>query len=490
MNTLEYAPQQETRLTYEQFQELADWDRMKIIAENRVLNTDTYNRTMDYLRGPEGWKEEETYTLQMRKSPYGYLVAAGIEDAIGELTSKPITQEELDFAEACYNNLQTPAPAFNKEMWQTIIDDYDGYLPIEANGVPDGTVVLPGEPLLRVTGPSELIAHFEHLFHRPFYSTLVATKAHEITRLLGDPDRFIEVGKRAAPAELTHLQALKAIQIGGGINQTSNDAGAAIFENMEAVGTIGHRYVQRFESVEAAFRHAIENLDAVSLLVDLTDSYEGMEIALRLKEEYRDTGKKIWIRLDGGDLKNQVRFYLDECAKRGFTDPVLDRLTVEGYEDIAEMADIESIVSEEEKARVKYGAGGMAIAANTARSDASTGFKLSEYEGFEGELEPTMKFSDSRTKRSIPGKPTIAIQDGQRYVAQVNELQPAEDLLTPLYRDGRNAYRTLPTDAYQRCQEQFQALQPYIENGKIELMFSPETAKKIGKVLCKYGMED
>jgi nicotinic acid phosphoribosyltransferase len=91
--------------------------------------------------------------------------------------------------------------------------------------VPDGTVVLPGEPLLTVRGNVELIAHFEPLFHRIFYASMVATRAHVLSEILGDSDRFIEVGKRGAIDDHQHFLALRAMKVGGGFHLTSDDAG-------------------------------------------------------------------------------------------------------------------------------------------------------------------------------------------------------------------------------------------------------------------------
>lgn len=471
--------------SYKDFTELPDFERMRIVANNPILNTDTYNRTMDHLHGPEGWRKEETYTLQMRRSPFGYLVVAGVENSVDEITAKPITDAQLDFAEAFYADRHIPM--FNRTMWQEVITKHGGRLPIEIHGAPDGTVMLPGEPILRVTGPGELVAHYEAAFHRPFYSTLVATKAHEINRLLGGPQRFIEVGKRSTPDELTHQMAVKAMQVGGDLNLTSNDAAVAAFDQLQPVGTIGHRYVQRFPDVETAFRHAIDNLDTVSLLVDLVDSYQGLKLALRLKEEYRSTGKKIGVRLDSGDIKQQLLFYLKECEARGFTDPNLDKVVVEGIESLDEMRDIEAALREEQKQRVVYGAGGLLVARETSRSDASTGFKLSEYVDAKGNLVPTSKKSDSPGKESLPGRPTVAIINGQRVIAQATEAAEHTDLLMPLYSEGNRIPTGGLNAAQQRRRLQYEALRPLIES-KTRATISPQTAQKIGEVMGRYDL--
>lgn len=473
METLEFRPQEA----------MSDEERQLRAMMNPIISTDTYNRTMDHLRGPEGWREEETYVLQMRKSPYGYHVAAGIEDAVREVTGKQITQEMLDEADDYFTNENNVA-FFNRAMWQEIIDEHDGYLPIEINGVRDGTVMLPGEPLMRITGPGELIAHFEHVFHRPYYQTLVATKAHEITKLLGDPSRFIEVGKRGTPNELTHMQAIKAMQIGGDITMSSNDAAAYAYDNVQSAGTIGHRYVQRFPSVEEAFAHAAKNLDRVSLLVDLINSYDGMNAALELKQAYRNTSKQIWARLDSGDLKAQVRYYMDRCAELAFFDPVKDRLIVEGFEDINEIAEIESILSETEKKRVSYGGGGILVADQTARSDASSGFKLAEYVTSYGERIETRKFSMG--KASLPGQPTLVINGLRRTIAQVKEMK-GDDLLEVLYRPGSPIIMSSIDQARARRTETYDSVEESLAFDRCADI-SPRTQKIMADIALRYGL--
>lgn len=425
-------------ITFAEFKQLPLSIRSSIIARNRIVNTDTYNRTMAHLNGelfksaeatPEAKEKNSrmggapaTFTLQMRRSPFEYLVAAGVQDMVEELTTLPISKAELDFAIEYYK--EAKVPFFNEEMWRSIVYENGGTLPIDIKGLRDGSIFLPCEPLLTVKGPEEILAHFEHVFHRLFYSTLVATRAHELLKIIEDPRRFIEVGKRGAITEQQHHQALRAMEIGSGFNLTSNDCGLGLGDFSD-VGTIGHRYVQRFSSEEKAFRHAIENLPGVTLLVDLIDTYKGIDLSLRLKDEYRDTGKKIWVRLDSGDIKDQVRYFLAKSQERGMTDPVLDRVVVEGVESIEEIAEIEAMIiqefGQEARKRVIYGAGGLLISEQVSRKDASTGYKLSQYTDISGSKEPTLKKSNSPGKESLPGEPQLAIVDGKRVVVQAGE---------------------------------------------------------------------
>lgn len=499
-------------ISYQDFKALPYTAQKSLIAKNRIINTDTYNRTMNELSGKlldskageasqaQDYRrnDQATFTLQLRRSPFDYLVACGIEDMVDELTLLPISQAELDFAVEHYKE-HSNVPFFNKKMWQDVIDNNEGKLPFEIRGVRDGTVVIPGEPLLTVKGPEELVAHFEHVFHRVFYSTLVATRAHALSEIVGDSGRFVEVGKRGAITEEQHLQALKAIYVGGGFTLTSNDAGSVILP-LKDTGTIGHRYIQRFSTEEASFRHAIEILDAVTLLVDLVDTYKGIDLSLELKDEYRSSGKKIWVRLDSGDILDQTRYFLKETIKRGMTDPLLDRVVVEGIDSLDEIQKIEDMIAEEfgtdQLQRVVYGAGGLIVSDETSRSHASSGFKISVYTDENGELQPTMKFSNSPGKISQPGDPKLVILNGRRVIAQEQEkLNGAVlELFETLYLNGKTLSSNF--DGAQRARENLirqSALMGLSERSRAELKAlraepSASTRQKIFDIHQKYGL--
>lgn len=499
-------------ITLAEFKALPYSAQKNLIARNRIVNTDTYNRTMDELstkllssstktKGSdlEAKKNDQaTFVLQLRKSPFDYLVACGIEDMVEDLTMLPITRAEFNFAKEYYK--ETNVPFFNEKMWSDLIEKHDGKLPFEIRGVKDGTIVLPGEPLLVAKGPEELVAHFEHVFHRVFYPTLVATRANVLSDIVGDPGRFVEVGKRGAITEEQHLQALKAIYVGGGFTLTSNDAGSVILP-LKETGTIGHRYVQRFNTEEASFRHAIEILDSVTLLVDLVDTYQGIDLGLKLKSEYRQSGKKIWMRLDSGDILDQVRYFLTETNKLGFTDPVLDKVVVEGIDSLEDIREIEKMIvaefGREALKRVIYGAGGLLISDQTSRSDASSGFKLAEYTDENGELHASMKFSNSRGKISFPGSPCLSVAEGKRIIAQSDEKLGGEvmELFEPLYVYGNTfcGGKESVQEARERLVRQAKLFD--ISNlSKAQLKGlrgqpSPSTEDKITHLYEKYGLK-
>ncbi|MEI6673114.1 MAG: hypothetical protein WCL02_07525 [bacterium] len=90
-------------ITYEQYQSITDLQVRKDIAKkNKIIQTDAYNRTMNFLKGEKSYKRE-TFSLSFRRSPNNkYVVVDGIRSALKEILSVKITQAELDFAKAFY----------------------------------------------------------------------------------------------------------------------------------------------------------------------------------------------------------------------------------------------------------------------------------------------------------------------------------------------------------------------------------------------------
>lgn len=488
--------------------------RRELVSRNKVINTDHYNLVMDHLESQRPVNSRSaanddhlatktvadqpgSYTLQLRRSPQPYTVACGLEDAVERLALLRVTQEELDFAKEWYASIGR-SDLLNTEMWQSIIDNHDGRLPITVKGVPDGTILKAGEPLARVDGPSELVAHFEHVFHRVFYESMVATKARAIKEILGDPKRFIEVGLRSTVTDVQHMDALYAALVGGGIDFTSSEGGACA-NKIRSGGTIGHRYLETFVSEEKAFRFAIEGSDprGVTLLIDLVDSMQGLKKAIDLKVEYRDCGKPIGARLDSGtveDLKNQVRYYLTRTNELGLTDPKRDYLVVEGIDSLEELKEIEEMMirefGQEARARVLYGAGGLLVSDGATRTAASSGFKQAAYTNELGDLEPCMKPHRS-TKGSYPGMPTLVVKDGRRMIAQEDEHLGGvvEQLFRTVYSLSSGlTERSSPEQAKQRAEDTFDRfVRP---TGEVaQPVQSRATIEMTRKIFEQYGVE-
>ncbi len=424
------------QITYEEFENIKNIQvRKDIVGANRILQTDAYNRTMAHMRWEKGI-QEETFTLTFRKSPNNsFNVIHWVRNTLQTLFQHPITQSELDFAKAAIQTVNKSkwVSYFNEQMRQDIIDNNSGYIPLTITSVEDWTVLKPQEPLMRVTWPGEIAAHFEPCLIPIFYQSVVATDAAYLDEIISDW-RMIEVGKRGAVNEAMHIDALESLYIWWWLTHTSNDAATVIYPQLTSVWTIWHRYLSSYASENEAFRNAIETADKASLLVDMADSYSGIEKSIELKKEYRDNPEKIVsMRLDSGDLIKQAIYALTLQKEAWLTDPTRDKIIIEGIESIDEFRKIDKEIEDawfNPKRWIIFWSWEILIAKNKVRSAVSAGFKLTNTI-----LWPTWKISNSPWKEPIPGKPNIEIREDERVIVQEDEAVNWKRLLTKVYEN-------------------------------------------------------
>lgn len=451
------------QISYEEYQQITDLQLRKDIAKkNKIIQTDSYNRTMNYLKGPD-WSKEEAYTLSLRRSPNKkYVVVDGIRNQIKGLFSTPIAQHELDFAEKFYADQKRKwgNGHFNKAMRQEVIDIHNGYVPLTINAVQDGTALKPKEPAMTVKGPGEIAATYEPLLLRIFFQSVVATDAHYIDQILGE-GRVVEFWKRAAPNEDYHLDAIQANIVGASLKITSNDTAALVYPQLRAWGTTAHRYFACYPTEDDAFLNAIEKTDNIALLVDLIDSYAGIDKIIALKKKYRATGKKIAMRLDSGDLAHQAVYTLQQLQKHNMLDPELDKIVVADISTIDDLIKVETAVTEawfDPKQFIMYGLGGLLIAREKTRDKVSGGYKLTNTESW-----ATGKLSNDIDKIPIPGIPNVEIRENKRVIVQEYEKVEGQRLLEKVYDHGEIFFKGNDLDAIDEAKKRLKETFEYID---------------------------
>ncbi|MGA9630926.1 MAG: hypothetical protein WBQ63_05855, partial [Candidatus Acidiferrales bacterium] len=145
------------------------------MREYSGLLTDLYELTMaaGYLQ--TGFDARATFELFPRHLPpkRNYLVAAGLEQALDFLENVRFTADEIDFLR-------------QHVLFRRISAKFFDYLTAfrftgDAWAVPEGTLVFPGEPLLRITGPIAEGQILEtYLLATLGYETTIASKAARI----------------------------------------------------------------------------------------------------------------------------------------------------------------------------------------------------------------------------------------------------------------------------------------------------------------------
>jgi nicotinate phosphoribosyltransferase len=380
-----------------------------------------------------------SFELFVRKLPpnRAYLVFAGLEQAIGDLLRLAFAPEQIEAIRRwpMFRGLDPAvldalaAMRFEGDVW----------------AVPEGTVVFPGETLLRVTAPLPQAQWVEtYLVAALAYPTLVASKAARMVTVAGGRP-LQEFGARRGHGPHAGFLAARAAYIAGFAGTSLVEAARLL--GIPASGTMAHSWVQSFPDEPSAFAAFARAFGASStLLVDTYDTLEGVEHAAAIEPPIPA------IRIDSGDLDDltrRARAILDERGRPGV------KIMVSGDLDEYRIA-----------ALVRSGAPvdgfGVGTELITSRDAPALGmvYKLVELDG-EG------KYKLSPAKKTYPmAKQVFRRRDAAgRFagdlVTRADESAAGDPLLVQVVRAGRLAGPLPSLEAIRaRCRDQLAALPP------------------------------
>jgi nicotinate phosphoribosyltransferase len=271
---------------------------------------DLYELTMLAGYFERGMHEQPaTFDFFFREAPFhgGYAVLAGLDPALGWLTSLRFDESDLDYLES----LRLFKGAF---LAYLSAFRFKGTV----TAAPEGTVVFPHEPVLTVEGALAQAQIVETaLLNMVNFETLIATKASRVVRA-ASPAKVIEFGARRAQGPDGALSARRAAAIGGVLTTSHLQAGKVF--GLPVAGTQAHSWVMSFPSETEAFRaYAAAFPDSCVLLVDTYDTLRsGIPNAIAVAKDLESKGSKLaGVRLDSGDLvslSREARRMLDEAG--------------------------------------------------------------------------------------------------------------------------------------------------------------------------------
>jgi nicotinamide phosphoribosyltransferase len=151
---------------------------------NLILNTDSY-KASHYLQYPPQTSHLSSY-IESRGGEYQQLVFFGLQVFLKEYLCHPIMKEEIDEAEAILIAHGLP---FNREGWQYIVEQHNGYLPLLIEAIPEGTVLPTKNVLIQVVNTDPqcfwLTSYIETALLRAiWYPTTVATVSWQIKQII------------------------------------------------------------------------------------------------------------------------------------------------------------------------------------------------------------------------------------------------------------------------------------------------------------------
>lgn len=367
----------------------------KMLAYNQSLSllTDFYQMTMAY----GYWKskvdtKEAVFHLFFRNNPFkgGFTVACGLEYVIDYLENFKFDKTDIDYLSSLKGNDE-------KSIFDKGFLNYLGDLRFECDvdAVPEGTIVFPHEPLIRIQGPiiqSQILETV--LLNILNFQTLIATKAARmLIAAQGEP--ILEFGLRRAQGIDGALAATRAAYIGG-CAATSNVLAGKIF-GIPVGGTHAHSWVMSFDDELEAFKaYAKAMPNNCIFLVDTYDTLEGVKRATEVGKWLRQQGHEmIGIRLDSGDLA-----YLSIEARK-----ILDAEGFPNAKIVASNELDEGVITSLKDQGAQIAIWGVGTKLVTAYDQPALGgvYKLSAIREQAGEWKYKVKLSEQSVKVSNPG---------------------------------------------------------------------------------------
>jgi len=249
-------------------------------------------------------QREASFHLFFRQNPFkgGFAISSGLAEVIDFLAHFQFARTDLDYLASLQGNDGSPlfAPAFLRYLEDL---RFTGQL----HAVPEGTLVFPHEPLLRIEAPLIQAQLLETaLLTLVNFPTLIATKAARVCQA-AQGDGVLEFGLRRAQGVNGGLTASRAAYLGG-CTGTSNVLAGQRY-GIPIKGTHAHSWVMSYPSegeAFAAYARALPN--NCIFLVDTYDSLAGIEQAIAVGQQLQADGHRmVGIRLDSGDLLSLSR---------------------------------------------------------------------------------------------------------------------------------------------------------------------------------------
>lgn len=448
-----------------------------------LLDTDTYKLGHPRMY-PDGAKELRAYFTC--RGPLlaedQRIVVYGLRYLFDTILSRRITQADIDEADAW---LQQHGPGntpmeWPRELWQAVVDDFDGYIPIKVRALREGSVIYPQVPVFEVVakeidgvGFQYLVTYLETALMRLWSPMVTATKSAMVRAFLQEKfdatvepefhwlldSRLHDFGSRGvSSAETAMVTGCAHLTSFDGTDTMTAGHLATRYNNGKHVGTsviaTEHSVMTSWADELDAIKRAIEITPTGGIVSVVADSYSYnnfLNTYLPMVAGIaQDKGVLFVIRPDSGD---PVQAVLDglRAADRAFGSD----LNSLGYKvlrgaaviqgdgiDIHKLFQIADAVQAAGYSAqcVAYGMGG-GLLQKQNRDTLKVAIKLCAIDFGDG-LEPRMKKpSTDITKTSLPGPFAVHTVSGMPQVYPKHDEDVPRDQLETIWDCGPVGYK-------------------------------------------------
>ncbi len=270
------------------------------------LLTDLYQLNMMEAYLDHGQTEMAVFEFFMRRLPArrGFLMAAGLEQALDYLENLRFAGEDLDWLKR--------TGRFSGRLLDYLADlRFTG----DIHAMPEGTVFFPNEPILRVTAPLPVAQLVEtRLINILHFQSLIASKAARA--VLVAPDRLlVDFGLRRAHGGEAGVMAARASYLAG-FAGTATVLAEKLF-GIPTFGTMAHSFIEANDDEATAFEQfAMARPNNLTLLIDTYDTLAAAHKVVALAPRLAARGITVRaVRIDSGNLlalSQGVRAILDQ----------------------------------------------------------------------------------------------------------------------------------------------------------------------------------
>ena len=367
---------------------------MREKSNNLTLLTDLYELTMmqGYFKNPT--EQIVVFDAFYRTNPCGggYAISCGLQDVIEYVKNLHFTYEDIEYLRSL--------KIFEEDFLEYLAGfHFTG----EIWGIPEGTVIFPREPMLKVIAPIMQAQLLETaVLNMLNHQSLIATKAARVC-YAADGDGVMEFGLRRAQGPDAGIYGARAAVIAGCVG-TSNVLAGKMFDT-PVLGTHAHSWIMSFPSEYEAFKaYAKQYPHACTLLVDTYDVLKsGVPNAIRVFKEMQEEGikrTKYGIRSDSGDLAYLSKKAYKMLADAGFGDAI-----------ISASSDLdEYLINSLKQQGAKINSWGVGTNLITSKDNPAFGgvYKLAAIKNpGEKDFTPKIKLSENTEKVTNPGNKKI-----------------------------------------------------------------------------------
>lgn len=267
------------------------------------------------MQDSEMGRDTATFDVTIRDMPgdRNFMVLGGIEDVVNTVLNWRFEKKFVDYLQ--------------KEGY--VSKNYAKYLRAfkfrgDLWSVPEGTIVFPGEPVIRMTtslADANLFTAF--LATAIAYPTLFLTKTTRV-RLAARDKLFCTAGVMRAPGFENALKVQRLSYICG--SQAIIPFAKQHFGIKQGKPSIGfyHAVIKSFNTEKEAYRHFFPYIDKFGITTSMVDTYDiksGIENWIAVEKEARQMGKTLgWVSIDSGDVYKTAVFLRKKLDQAGLRD--------------------------------------------------------------------------------------------------------------------------------------------------------------------------